>query len=118
MDKTAFNIGFADGVKIASSNPAAPVKGFNFGAPNVDASAGAYLNTSGGRSAPAQVGGAVAKAPAPGQSFHAPAPAAGGHLGVSSSPDIGEKGMSETGTMAETKNAAWLSEMFGDDHNS
>jgi hypothetical protein len=118
MNKTAFDIGFADGVKIAASgNPAAPVKGHNFGQPRVDVSAGAYLNTSGGRSAPTQTPGPVAHAPAPGASFHAPAPAQGGHLGVASSPDGGEKGKSDTGTMAVTKNAGWLSEMFGDDSN-
>lgn len=116
MEKTAFEIGFADGVKLASSNHAAPVKGVNFGTPKVDASAGAYLNTAGGRAAPTQVEGAVAKGPAPGTSFHAPPPAKGGDLGVASSPDSGEKGKADTGTQAETKSAAWLSEMFGDDN--
>jgi hypothetical protein len=116
MDKTAFEIGFADGVKLASSNPAAPVKGSNFGSTKVDVSVGAYLNTAGGRAAPVQVEGSVASGPAPGASFHAPPPAKAGDLGVSSSPDTGEKGRAETGTMTETKSAAWLSEMFGDDN--
>lgn len=115
MDKTAFEIGFADGVKIASSNPAAPVKGSDFGQPTRDVSAGKYLNTSGGAAAGKQVEGPVAKGPAPGQSFHAPAPAAGGDLGVGTSPDTGDKG--KAGAMTTTKSASWLSEMFGDDNS-
>lgn len=113
MDKTAFEIGFADGVKIAASNPAAPVKGVNFGSPKVDASPGAYLNTPGGKSAPVQVAGAVAKGPAPGTSFHAPPAPAGGDVNVAAAPDTGEKG--SAGSMTTTKSAAWLTEMFGDD---
>lgn len=118
MNKTAFDIGFADGVKIASANPSAPVKGHNFGQPRVDASSGDYLNTAGGKKATPQVEGAVAMGPAPGKSMNTSPPARGGAIAMDASPDTGEMGKSDKGDLVQTKSAAWLTEMFGDVEHS
>jgi hypothetical protein len=118
MNKKAFELGFSHGVKVASSNPAAPVKGHDFGQPRVDMSMGAYLNTSGGAKAPKQVEGPVAKGVAPGQSMNTSPPAAGGPVAMDASPDTGERGKSDHGMLPQTKSAAWLTEMFGDVDNT
>ncbi len=95
MEKTAFEIGFEEALKIASS-----------GQPMVDSSPAPYLNTSGGAKAGTQGPHNGVVAPAPGSSYYSPPAAAGGHLNTNSSPSTGEKGKSETGTLAMCKDAA------------
>jgi hypothetical protein len=116
MANKIFDIGFTEGVKIASSkNPAAPVKGHDFGQPRVNATAGAYLNTKGGASAPKQEPGHVSRSHAPGKSMaYQGHTVPGGDLGVDSAPDSGDKGKSDHGELTRTKSAAWLEDMFGD----
>lgn len=95
MEKTAFEIGFEEALKTASSDQLV-----------VDSSPAPYLNTRGGAKAGAQGPHSGFVAPAPGRSYHSPPAAAGGHLNTNSAPSTGEKGRSGTEALAMCKDAA------------
>ena len=97
MEKTAFEIGFEEALKLAADG----------GQPMVDSSPAPYLNTSGGAKAGVQGPHKGVVAPAPGTSYYSPPAAAGGHLNTNSSPSTGEKGSSGTAPLALTKAAAF-----------